>query len=91
MNLVLFEHAVMYVSKIARVLGSERGNLLNVGVGGSGRKSLTRLSAHICEYNVEGIQLKKGYGAEDFHKDVNLLYLRCGLKGENIVFLLDES
>lgn len=61
MNLVLFNDAIMYVSKIARILSSERGNLLNVGVGGSGRKSLTRLAAHICEYSVESIQLKKGY------------------------------
>lgn len=91
MNLVLFNDAIMYVSKIARILSSERGNLLNVGVGGSGRKSLTRLAAHICEYSVESIQLKKGYSQSDFHEDVKGLYLRCGLKNENIVFLLDES
>ncbi|CAL6104222.1 Dynein_heavy chain [Hexamita inflata] len=91
MNLVLFEDAVNYVSKITRILSSERGNLLNVGVGGSGRKSLTRLAAHMCDYKVESIQLKKGYGQSDFHADVKELYIRCGLKGENIVFLLDES
>lgn len=50
MNLVLFEDAVNYVSKIARILSCERGNLLNVGVGGSGRKSLTRLAACMCEF-----------------------------------------
>lgn len=55
MNLVLFEDAVMYVNKIERILSSERGNLLNVGVGGSGRKSLTKLAAHICEYDVATI------------------------------------
>ena len=55
MNLVLFDDAVMYVSKIARILSSERGNLLNVGVGGSGRKSLTKLAAHMCEYKIASI------------------------------------
>lgn len=61
MNLVLFDDAVKYVCKISRILSSDRGNLLNVGIGGSGRKSLTMLAAHICEYKVISIKLKKGY------------------------------
>ena len=40
---------------------------------------------------METIQLKKGYNQQDFHNDCRELYLRCGLKQENIVFLLDES
>ena len=55
MNLILFEDAVFYINKIAKVLSSERGNLMNVGVGGSGRKSLTRLAAFMCDYEVASI------------------------------------
>ncbi|KAH0573495.1 Dynein heavy chain [Spironucleus salmonicida] len=91
MNLILFEDAVFYINKIAKILSTERGNLMNVGVGGSGRKSLTRLAAFMCEFEVESIQLKKGYSQQDFHDDVKKLYLKAGLQGKNIVFLLDES
>jgi dynein heavy chain len=39
MNLVFFKDALEHVSRILRVLRQERGNLLLVGVGESGRSS----------------------------------------------------
>ncbi|XP_012509385.1 PREDICTED: dynein heavy chain 9, axonemal [Propithecus coquereli] len=91
MDLVLFEDAVRHVCHINRILESPRGNALLVGVGGSGKQSLTRLAAFISSMDVFQITLRKGYQIADFKVDLASLCLKAGVKNLRTVFLMTDA
>ncbi|XP_039201063.1 dynein heavy chain 17, axonemal isoform X2 [Crotalus tigris] len=91
MNLVLFEDAVSHVCRINRILESPRGNALLVGVGGSGKQSLSRLAAYISSLDVFQITLKKGYGIPDLKADLAAQYIKSAVKNTPTVFLMTDS
>jgi len=90
-NLVLFEDAMSHVCRINRILELPRGNALLVGVGGSGKQSLARLSAFISSLEPFQIQLRATYGIADLKADLATLYIKAGLKNIGIMFLMTDS
>ncbi|XP_007535628.1 dynein axonemal heavy chain 17 [Erinaceus europaeus] len=91
MNLVLFEDAVSHICRINRILESPRGNALLVGVGGSGKQSLSRLAAYISALDVFQVTLKKGYGIPDLKLDLAAQYIKSAVKNVPSVFLMTDS
>lgn len=89
MHLSLF--FLIYSCRINRILESPRGNALLVGVGGSGKQSLTRLAASVSGLEVFQIQLRKGYSTADLKVDLAQLYIKAGLKNIGMVFLLTDA
>ena len=66
MDLVMFHDALLNICRIVRVLRRPRGNLLLLGIGGSGRQSLVRLAAFICEIVIFQIEIGRRYGHGEF-------------------------
>ena len=91
MTLVLFTDAVKHLMRICRILAMPRGNLLFVGVGGSGRQSLTKLASYICRYELCQIQLTRNYKTADLLEDIKNMCVLCGKEGKKVTFLVTDS
>lgn len=91
MDLVLFQDAMEHVCRISRIINSGEGNALLVGVGGSGKQSLSRLAAFINSFDIFQIQIKSNYGVAELKQDLVLLYQKAGIRGDDVVFLLTDT
>ena len=91
MNLVLFESAVEHIARISRIINQPYGNALLVGVGGSGRKSLTTMAVHIAEFQMFTIEITKSYGMADWREDIKAMMNKAGVLNKPTVFMIDDT
>jgi len=92
MNLVLFVAAIEHVVKIHRIITTEFGHALLMGVGGSGRKSLTELAVFIAAYDTFQIEISKAYDFMTWRDDMRQkLFMSCGVDEKQTVFLLNDT
>ena len=61
MKLVMFLDACCHVAKICRIIRQPMGNALLLGVGGSGRQSISKLASFILESELKQIEITKSY------------------------------
>jgi dynein heavy chain len=91
MSLVLFDDALAHLLRLNRLVEMPRGSALLVGVGGSGKQSLTKLAAFVSRAELFQITLTKTYNMASLMEDLRFLFQSAGHQRKQTVFLFTES
>jgi dynein heavy chain len=92
MNLVLFQQAMQHITRISRILEMPGNNALLVGVGGSGKQSLARLSSFICGFEIDQLVVTASYTMTDLKNSLQEIYKKIAKPNAGPrVFLLTDA
>ncbi|ESS70037.1 dynein heavy chain [Trypanosoma cruzi Dm28c] len=91
MNIVMFAYAVEHICRIARVIRRPNGHVLLLGVGGSGRQSLSRVAAFLNDFEVFQVEVSKNYSMNAWHEDVKTALRRVAFHNKQVLFLFTDT
>lgn len=91
MELVLFQQAMEHITRICRIVDQPGGHSLLVGVGGSGKQSLSKLGAYILGQDIFRIVVSTNYTMNDLKTDIQTAFTKAGAQGLPLMFILTDG
>mmetsp|Transcript_16431 Transcript_16431/g.11572 ORF Transcript_16431/g.11572 Transcript_16431/m.11572 type:complete len:402 (-) Transcript_16431:4049-5254(-) len=82
---------MQHITRIARIVEQPVGNALLVGVGGSGKQSLSKLTAFILGQEVFRILVTTSYNLENLKEDIRTVFTKAGVQGSQQLFILTDA
>lgn len=90
LQLVLFSDVIEHIIRISRIIRQPNGHTSLLGVGRSGRQSLTRLTASISKFSVIQPGITKIYGTVKWLTSIRDTMKKAGLKEVQTIFLISD-
>lgn len=91
MDITLFTFALQHLNRICRIISIQGASALLIGMGGSGRQSLTKLATNMVQTSFFQPEITKNYGANDWHDDIKTVCKEAGGMDKHTVFLMTEN
>lgn len=91
MKLVIFQDACEHISRIVRIIRQPMGNGLLLGVGGSGRQSLSKMSIFIANHQLKFIEVIKNYNMKSWRENLKSILMETGLQCKQTSFLFTDT
>jgi dynein heavy chain len=92
MELVLFNDAMEHIVRISRILDFPTGSALLVGVGGSGKQSLSKIAAFILGFDIQQIVVTSSYSLNDLKMFLQEIYKKLAKPGSiPCCFMITDS
>ena len=91
MNISIFDFAVIQILKICRILKFAKSHGVLLGLGGSGRQTLTKLSAYIMGQQMVTLEVHKKYSQDRWRQDVKKILSDACLTSKASTLVITES
>lgn len=91
MSLLLFEYFLQHLARVSRIIAKPSGNGLLIGLGGNGKKTISKIATYINNCRTFTIDLQKNYGQAEWQDNLRTLYKLLGIDDQKMVFQFSDK